>query len=392
MNSVPKGDKLARGQCAMLDAIPDHGDHAIPVGRASIPVAEYIDPARFEREKAQLFFKKPVIAGLSSQLPKPGTHFRLRLLGLPLLVTRARDGLVRAFLNVCKHRGTILCPGSGSGSEPRLVCPYHAWTYSLEGRLVGVPRSEIFEGLDKSAYGLSALPCVESGGLIWVGLKTGEHVDFSSVQGEIADDLNAFKLGQTEIFASKTYTVGANWKLIMDTMLDGYHITRLHQKTVGRYFVDAPTLFESVGPHLRSLAGRGNFDRAKAQTYELETVRRVVGITYILFPNGVIVLSPDYINVAVLRPVSFNSTEIDYYIVTNPLKDAPDREALEAKLQRSFELMDVVFGQEDFWAASLGQEGLNTGIMDTVLLGGMEMQMKTFHDTINKQLTSVEST
>jgi hypothetical protein len=251
----------------------------------------------------------------------------------------------------------------------------------LEGRLVGVPRPEIFQDLDKSAYGLTVLPCVESGGLIWVGLRAGESVDFSSVEGEIADDLNAFRLGQTVLFASKTYSIGANWKLIMDTMLDGYHITRLHQKTVGRYFVDAPTLFASVGPHLRSLSGRGNFDRAKAQTYELETVRRVVGITYILFPNGVI-----------LRPISFNSTEVDFYIVTNPLEGRPDREAMEDKLRRSFELMDVVFGKEDFWAASLGQEGLSTGIMETVLLGGMEMQMKTFHDTVNQQLAAGEST
>jgi phenylpropionate dioxygenase-like ring-hydroxylating dioxygenase large terminal subunit len=386
MNSIAKWGMLTRSQCAMIDAIPDHGETSVSVGHATISTSEYVDPARFEEEKTKLFFKKPVIAGLSNQVPKAGTHFQVSLLGVPVLVTRARDNVVRAFLNVCKHRGTILCPEKGAASEPRLVCPYHAWTYSLEGRLVGVPRADTFQDLDKSAYGLTALSCMESGGFIWVGLKAGEKLDFLSIKGEIAEDLDALKLADTAIFTSKTYSVSANWKLIMDTMLDGYHITRLHRNSVGRYFVDAPTLFESVGPHLRSMAGRGNFDRGKAQSYELESVRRVVGITYILFPNGVVVLSPDYINVAILRPVSFSSTEVDYYMVTNPLEGRADREGMEDKLRRSFQLMDVVFGQEDFWAASLGQEGLATRAVENVLLGGMEMQMKTFHDSINKQM------
>lgn len=378
-------DLLAVGQRELLDTVPDHGGAAMPAALARIPASEYVDPARFELEKQAIFFQKPVLVGLSAQLPKSGSYFQIVMLGVPLLITRARDGKVRAFVNVCKHRGALLCPEKGAMSGSRVVCPYHAWTYSLDGQLVGVPRAEIFSDFDKSQHNLTPLPCVEGGGLIWAGLKPGATVDFSDVTGELVDDMSAFRLDKAEIFTSKTYPVGANWKLIADTMLDGYHITRLHQKTLGRYFVDAPTLFNNVGPHLRSLAGRGNFDRTTLR-YDLESVRRAAGFSYVLFPNGVIVLSPDYINVAILRPTGFDATEVDYYIVTNPLSDRNDRPEMEDKLRRSFELMDVVFGQEDFWAAALGQQGLSAGVLDDLLLGGMELQMKRFHDIINSHL------
>jgi nitrite reductase/ring-hydroxylating ferredoxin subunit len=375
---------MAVGQRKMLDAVPDHTGAAMPVGHATIPASEYVDPARFELEKRTLFSRQPMLAGLSAQLPKSGSYFQIIMLDVPLLVTRARDGKVRAFVNVCKHRGTILC-SQKSATGSRITCPYHAWTYSLEGELVGIPRAEIFGELDKSKYNLTELRCEEAGGLIWVGVKHGRETDFSGVIGELVDDMDAFKLSGTTIFTSKTYKVGANWKLIADAMLDSYHVTRLHHKTLGRYFVDAPTLFENVGPHLRSLSGRGNFDR-KTLRYDLESIRRVVGFSYILFPNGVIVLSPDYINVAILRPITFDTTEVDYYIVTNPLDGRNDRPEMEDKLRRSFELMDVVFGEEDFWAASLGQQGLSAGVVDDLLLGGMEMQMKKFHDIVNCHL------
>jgi nitrite reductase/ring-hydroxylating ferredoxin subunit len=374
--------RVTVSQRATLASLPDTPDTPIKPVLLTIPAAEYTDPTRFEREKEAIFFREPMIAAVSATLPKPATYCRQDLLGVPLLLTRGKDGAVSAFLNVCKHRGSTLCPDHETTSGNLITCPYHAWGYGLDGKLVAVPRQAIFQGLDKSHHGLTALPCVEAGGLIWVGLKKDRAVDFTGVTGVLKDDLDAFRLDAMHIYKKGAYRVRANWKLVMDSMLDTYHVIRLHRNTLARFFVDWPSVTERIGPHLRSAGARGNFDKS-ALTDDLSTVRDMAVLTYNLFPNGIVVLSPHYISAALLRPLAFDQTDIEYIMLSDGVPADSDE---SSKLDRSFELMDQAFGKEDFWAAELGQEGLSSGAVDHLTLGGMEVQMKEFHDIVNDRL------
>jgi len=373
---------LSAGQKRLLAQMPELADSAFPKVLGSVPAISYTDPERFEAEKDGVFRSVPVIAGPSGILAEPRTRFQLDVVGTPVLLTRTGEGVVKAFANVCRHRGAKLCSETESVKGSRVSCPYHAWTYDLTGKLVGVPRQEIFPGLDKSQLGLIPLPCVEAGGLIWVHLDPHAAPDFSSVQGELGEDLDALGLGSMHIYRRATFEVKANWKLVMDSMLDSYHVTRLHKDSVGKFFVDNENVIDLIGPHIRNASARGNFEK-RLVSDDFEEVRRIMVFSYTPFPNGIIVVSPDFVSLGVVRPEATDRTCVDYYMLIN---GPTTNEKFLDKLRRSFELMEITFAKEDYWAAELCDQGLRSGAIRDVQVGGMEIQITMFHDAVNRCL------
>lgn len=372
-------DTLTPGQQALLKAMPAIPDIRLPRVHDTIPAANYLDPARFESEMQAVFRRVPVLAGPSAMLAKPREYLAIDLTGMPVLLTRTKEGLVNAFANVCRHRGMKLCQSRDPIGAPRIVCPYHAWTYDLDGRLVGLPRSEIFPGLEKPQLGLVRLPCVEAGGLIWVGLDAEHPPQFASVTGELAADLDAFNMKNLFLFDKATFKVNANWKLIMDSMLDSYHVTRLHKDSLARFGVDSENMIDRIGPHIRNAAHRGNFDREKLSNRHGE-MRHMMVFSYIGFPNGILVVSPHYISLGVVRPVAIDRTEVDYYQLYD--RPPPD-ERIAGKMREAFDLMERVFAKEDYWAAEMCDQGLRSGALKDIQLGGMEIQIRMFQDAVN---------
>jgi phenylpropionate dioxygenase-like ring-hydroxylating dioxygenase large terminal subunit len=367
--------------------MPENDASVFPKVRATIPAVTYIDPGRFELERKLVFHRRPVIAGPSVLLPKPGSYAQRELLGVPVLLTRAKEGDVRAFINVCQHRGARLCSAVDATEATRIVCPYHAWTYRLDGTLFAIPRQETFPGINKAHHSLRSLPALEAGGFIWVGLDVESSVDFSSAQGEIEQDLDSLGLADMTVFDRTTFEIRANWKLVMDTMLDSYHVTRLHKDSLARFFVDVQNIVDAIGPHIRAAAARGNFTRSSAcQTFE--EARKVMVFAYTLFPNGIVVVSPEFVSVGIVRPVSTDRTDVDYFMLTNA---APEGEKAIEKMRRSFDLMKLAFGREDYWAAEQCDVGLRSGALKDVQLGGMEIQISMFHNIVNECLTATAS-
>ena len=129
------------------------------------PVANYIDPDRLRREQTLLFRGHPLVIGASCQLREPGDYVTDDFSGVPVLAVRGQDGAVRAFLNVCRHRGAKVVDGCGR-IKRNFVCPYHAWSYDTDGRLVGIPDRASFDDLDSAEHGLVELPAVEKYGLV----------------------------------------------------------------------------------------------------------------------------------------------------------------------------------------------------------------------------------
>ncbi|GMM93030.1 aromatic ring-hydroxylating dioxygenase subunit alpha [Qipengyuania sp. MTN3-11] len=349
-----------------------------------VPASVYTDPDYWQREKRAIFDRLPQILCPTALVPEAGMAVPHDATGRPLLITRDGDGQAHVFLNVCRHRGTRLVEGNEVQCTKKLVCPYHAWTYAVDGRLLALPRSDSFPGLAKDEYGLVELPSLESGGLIWFSPQPDP--DWTDAR-TIGADMDAFGTADHVLFRRKTHTVRGNWKLIMDAFLESYHVTRLHAKTIGPFFKDGVTSGDQVGPHSRSAVGRLE-EMETVDLHDMAALRRVVTFAYQMLPGALIIPSPDYVNVMTMMPRSHDLTLVEDFMLI-PEEPAPDSSGDKARdhWERSWALLDGgVFASEDFRAAELGQQGLASGAVEELTIGTLEGGVRRYHEIVEEAL------
>ncbi len=381
MNAPATFPRPTEGQLALARRVA-RGDRALPPAMSHVPASVYTDPVRHDAEQARIFTKLPMVIAPTSLLPRNNMAVPHDQFGTPLLVTRDGDGVAHVFRNVCRHRGTRLVEGNDIQCAVRMVCPYHAWTYGTDGRLIGLPRPETFPGLDKSANGLIELPSHEAGGLIWFAFEP--NTDFADAE-TLGADFDAFGMSGLHLFRRRTHDVASNWKLVMDAFLESYHVTRLHADTIGKFFKDGVTAGDTIGPHRRSAVGRAA-DLSEEELNDWVKLRSFVTYTYHVFPNTVIVVSPDYVNIMTLTPRAHDRVIVEDFML---IPEEPRDEKAQSHWERSWALLDGdVFGSEDFRAAALGQEGLATGALEHITLGTLEAGIHDFHLTIEERLNA----
>lgn len=374
------GRRPTDGMLALAQDIADNKERD-GIGQTSVPAHVYTDPEYWAREKSAIYDRLPQILCPSALLPDAGMAVPHDATGRPLLITRDAAGKAHVFLNVCRHRGTRLVEGSEIKCTKKLVCPYHAWTYAVDGRLLALPRPDTFPQLDKSEMGLVELPSRETGGVIWFCPKE-ETADFT-LADKLGEDFDALGMGEHVLFRRKTHEVAGNWKLIMDAFLESYHVTRLHAQTIGPFFKDGVTSGDMIGYHARSAVGRLE-EMEGVDLTDMAQLRRVVTFAYQLMPGALVIPSPDYINLMVMMPQSQNRTLVEDFML---IPEHPSTDKARDHWERSWALLDGgVFASEDFRAAELGQQGLETGAVPELTLGTMEGGIKRYHETVEEAL------
>jgi phenylpropionate dioxygenase-like ring-hydroxylating dioxygenase large terminal subunit len=144
-----------------------------------LPAKRYYDPEIFEEEKAKIFRRVPLLLAVTAEMRNPGDFKTLEAAGVPVLLTRGQDGVVRGFVNSCSHRGTAVA-AEPCGNARRFVCPYHGWTFTQKGELMGVASAQDFGDIDKASYGLVPLPVTEREGLIWGIVDSNSTLSFDA--------------------------------------------------------------------------------------------------------------------------------------------------------------------------------------------------------------------
>ena len=251
---------------------------------------------------------------------------------------------------------------------------------------MGVPRQETLADFDKKSRPLVELPARESGGLLWAILDPDAPADFSILSDQIASDLDHFGMPGAHLYGHRRFELDANWKLVMEPFLEGYHVQRLHANSIGPMgmdmFADVISVADQFGLHIRQTSGRGNFTSDVIDTPRLN-IRSYVTHAYNPFPNAVFITSPYYMSMMIIMPNGVAKSTVDYYMFTDEEADNAKAEELYAK---SFAIIQDVFGNEDFRAAETCHKGLATGALKDVIYCGMEAPIPQFYEGIEKML------
>ncbi|MBT3533427.1 MAG: Rieske 2Fe-2S domain-containing protein [Rhodospirillaceae bacterium] len=342
----------------------------------------YSSPQRLALEKRILFREFPLLMGLSGQLPAPGDFLTDDFSGVPIVVVRDRKGAIRAFLNVCQHRGARLVDGCGHAGRV-FSCPYHGWSYGLDGKLMGIPDQDSFAGVDKEGRGLVELSAVEQDGLIWVIPKAGAELDVETHLAGLGPELANYGLGGYHHHETRVLQRKLNWKIVIDTFLEPYHFGVLHANTVGPIFFPNLCLFEGFGPHLRETLPRRSIEDLRNLPEADWDLIPHTALVYVLFPNTVLVMQIDHVETWRVFPVGNKVDEcimyLDFFVPEPALTDS-------AKLHwdRNMDLTIRTVDEEDFPIGEGIQAGFASAAQTKMIFGRNEPALAHFERAINE--------
>lgn len=342
-----------------------------------VAASTYVDPERWALEMDRVWRRVPLVLTPSAAVREPGDHLATDIAGVPVLVSRGTDGIVRAFVNACAHRGAIVVP-EGRGNGRRFTCPYHAWTYDLEGTLVGMLDREAFGEIDVECHGLTQLPCEERAGFVFGVLDRDGGIDLDGWLAGYDEVLEHLGLADCHL-VGRQEVAGPNWKVAFDGYIDFYHLPILHKATFGPDYSNK-ACYDAWGPHQRLLQPDHRIVAALDGVPEHEwTTHDLTTGVWTLFPHisiaGFDVGGRMYMVSQLLPGDSVGETRTVQHFLAPFEPD--DDQAAEIEKRMAF-LLDVV-RDEDYFTGSGIQRALATGAKDHVLFGRNEAGGQRFH-------------
>ena len=338
------------------------------------PVENYHSQERFDAEIA-LLRRRPVPFCPSAGLPETGSYIARKAAGTPLVVVRGRDGKVRAFINACRHRGMQVA--SGSGCSRAFVCPYHAWTYDLEGKLKAIRGPEAFPEVNIEDHGLTEVSAQEKGGIIYV-MQEGE------INSQMLENNLDYFTPEQEMFQEAEATNKANWKLITETLLEGYHIKSLHKTTFYPYGLDNVNLVETYGANARITFPFRRIEKLRAIPSDERRADGMLTTVNHVFPNASISALSKHSNLTIMEPLSPSSTQMVIYLMTARLATENSISIEDAKRDAIF--VNESGQDEDLAAACSIQETVTAQGNSHLTFGLFEKAIVNFHSNLTASL------
>jgi glycine betaine catabolism A len=338
-----------------------------PSLRPTLPGTYYTSPVMYELETEQIFARSWMCVGRADSVSRPGQLITAEVAGESVLVTRDRHGKLHGMLNVCRHRGTRLCltPAEDVSS---IRCPYHGWTYGLDGRLLGAPNMPEMRDLLKDRHGLVRVAVTTWGGYLWCCLAPGADPLSAQIEPQIAERLgstavlDAYGLDGLALGHRISYDVAANWKALVENFTECYHCPIIHPQLTAAvpefrsgYGSISGGEFHGaqLGGQMAAFSRSGQASRPPLPGLPDGTERLFYGV--ILLPNVFLILVPDHVAFFRLEPVACDRTRVicDWLFEAGAVQDKGFSPA------DAVELLDVT-NQQDFTACERCQLGMSS--------------------------------
>jgi phenylpropionate dioxygenase-like ring-hydroxylating dioxygenase large terminal subunit len=348
------------------------------------PVELYIDDERFERE-AGMVAACPTPVAHSSQLASPGDFVTAQAGTRSIVIVRGESGDLRAFLNVCRHRGSqLVTEPCGSGLKS-FVCPYHAWTYDLDGRLSHVPdRERSFPTLDVEERGLREVAVEDRHGLVWVtpGAAPDEAPSVAEHLGDEFDaELAGFGMGDFFVYKEDFWSTEFNWKCGTESFLENYHFNVLHRDSTSPIFFHNLGFCDQLGRHFRAIAPKKSMRDLQTVDEAEWDIRPHATLLYVIFPSTCVFVEKNHFNILQLLPTSTGTTAVHALHLV---------QRLGPRLSRYWDMNIEVFMsavREDFDVCESMQRGYASGANDDIVFGRVEYGCNQYRQCIEDALS-----
>lgn len=347
------------------------------------PASAYTCPDMAAREWQTFYRNYPQVIGLSGDLPEPNSFVTLEDFGVAILATRDADGQFHAFLNSCRHRGTMVETGR-KGKKRAFSCPFHGWTYSAAGDLVGIPEPDHFGDIDMSCHGLLELPAVEKYGLLFVHPQPDGEIEVDSLLGGLAPEFEHWDWGSLIQGGETSYNMRLNWKLAIDTFGETYHFKRLHASTLGQNFYGDVQCYDRFDRNHRMMLCIKSIDELKEKPEAEWSISQAALPIYYLFPNIQIIAGGAGVTLVRVYPDPHDPnrsiSQITFYYTPEAM--ASEDASIEARAEGFASIIEA----EDYATCETTQRALEAGLQDYVIFGRNEPALHHYHNTYRKVL------
>ena len=371
-------------------------DVAIPNGwdRRGLPGWTYHSPALLELEKEQVFRSHWQIVGHVSDVPEPGDYLTMDVVGERALVVRGKDGVVRAFHNMCRHRGSRVVADSQGNCKGALVCPFHGWVYNLDGTLRGAARPLTFPELDKVEFGLKPIDLEIWMGFVFVRFRQGPQPSVAELMRAVEQEISHYRIGEmVPSWGIWTQTSQVNWKSVRDVDNEGYHVAMAHpalQDLYGATYFDEPFIngvsrsWATYNPHAGRRWSVRNYVRIAPRPQHLPEELRTAWIYYGIFPNAVIAVTPESAQFYQEFPLSTGETLLRgaIYRYADESREQAAARYLAFRIDRDAMAEDVQLSE---WS----NESMQSNAFEGFYLSDLEYGVRTHHDHLRRMLPVV---
>jgi phenylpropionate dioxygenase-like ring-hydroxylating dioxygenase large terminal subunit len=353
-----------------------------------VPASRYTDPAVFAAEKAAIFDRTPFVAGLSRDVAEPGDYLKIDDFGTPTIVTRNKAGKIKAFVNACRHRGAALVYEERGNAGGGFACPYHAWSYDLDGRLIGVSCNASFGDPDKSGLGLVELDSCERHGIIFVAPKPGLAIDWDEFIGpELDAELPHWGFDKVTASRIGPIPLQGNWKLVLETFLESYHFNYAHRENLAQYYNGNVNTVDALGRHLRTCTSlKTILTELAAQPVEQWVPENYIHVKYVLFPGTVMINTPQVLEFYQIVPKTVDTSVVRHCCYSRLDLTQP---ANAAMFERVWESAHTVVQRQDFpYGVTTAHAALKAGGLPKLVFGRNEWALQIMLGEIDRAMAA----